>query len=52
MSRVYQETDLNPQPIAIYAPSAHPNFDPTGATLVVTYAAYGPISAIRLTFSK
>ena len=50
--QVYQETDLSPQPIAIYAPAPHPQFDPTGQTLVVTYAAYGPISAVKLTFSK
>ena len=52
MQHFYQETDLSPQPVSIYSPAAHPQFDPSGQTLVVTYAAWGPISAIKVTFTK
>ena len=52
MQAVYTETGLSPQPTAIYAPAAHPQYDPSGETLIVTYSAYGPISAIKLHFTK
>ncbi|KAL9049351.1 MAG: hypothetical protein Q9162_007266 [Coniocarpon cinnabarinum] len=52
LQKVYHEDCLTPQPIAIYSPAAHTQYDPTGKTLIVTYAAYGPIQAIKLTFNK